>query len=175
MPFYKEIITQAEIDACQIGEEIRVLDLVIAFEILRMNVCELHTGFYSQLHKELLHHILQRGSMAEKILVSPNICAELFTVEQINDNQRYVINKLVGRRDFEGRRQEDFDCLYRQTLRKLLKLTEDVRQPYLVFFWNREPNLILFDGIEWRFHPNSPAYKSLVSFYGKFNLARNLG
>jgi len=150
-----------------------------------MNVCELHTGFYSQLHKELLHHILQRGTMARTILASPNICAELFTLAEYHENNRYIINKLVGRRDYEGHRQEDFDCLYRQSTRKLMKLIDGLANEYRIFFWGREPNLILSnatgqfgsilsDTTGWRFHPDSPAYKSLVAFYGKFSLARNL-
>jgi len=168
MPIYKEIITDVEIAMCPISESIKVLTLFEALQILKMDVKAMDASFLTGLHQELIHHMIQRGTMAEHVLISPNICAELFTIEQIRDNEHYVINKLLGRRDSEGHRNEDFDTLSRQTFRKILKLIDDLNDDYLTFFWAKEPNLIYRVNSEWRFHPKSPAYKALVDFYGRW-------
>ncbi len=167
----REIITEAELLRCPINEEIKVLDLVFALEVLRMDVYSLDKSFLTGFHKEMVNHMLQRGTMATKVLFSPNICAELFTLEQYTDNTRYIINKLVGRRDYEGYRQ-DFDDLERQTRRKILKLVETKpdNKHFLIFFWDRQPNLIRFYKDRWLFYPESPTYKIMVEFYGRHKL-----
>jgi len=166
---FNDVISDEEIFRCPIQEDVRVLDLYFALQILKMDVYALDKSFLSGLHKELVNHMLQRGTMAEKVLFTPNICAELFTLKEFETNQRYIVNKLIGRRDLDGQRIEDFDVIYRQAYRKIIKLSDERKDGFLIFFWNREPNLIReINNGRWVFYTKSPAYKALVDFYGRY-------
>ena len=174
----KEIITEAEIYSCPINEYLKVLDFSIALEILRMDVHNLDNSFLTSMHREFMNHMLQRGTMAQMILFSPNFCAELFTYEQYKIFNRYIINKLVGRYDLDGKKILDFGVLERQVNNKIYKLAGGKKDGYLLFFWDRQPNLIIPDPLNphgWKFHADSPAYKGLVDFYGKHKVIKHKG
>lgn len=174
----KEIISDAELYSCPINEHLRVLDFKIALQILRMDVHNLDNSFLTSMHREMVNHMLQRGSMATHVLFSPNFCAELFTYEQYRIFNRYIINKLVGRYDYDGLKMHDFPMIERQMSSKIYKLAGSKRDDYLIFFWDRQPNLIIPDSLNkfgWKFHSDSPAYKGLVDFYGKHKIIKHEG
>ncbi len=171
MKIYKEFISDQERTACPINESIQVLTHADALKMLHMDVWAMKESYITPMHKELLHNIFQRMSMAKNMLLTPNICAELFTLDEYTVNNRYIINKLVGRHDLNGQRIWDIEPLERQTYRKLLKLTGDYHD-YLLFFWNRLPNAIYRKEGTWRFIPESPAYKSLLEVYAKYKLLK---
>ena len=179
MPIYKQIITDEEKFLCPISEHINVVTHAEALAILKMDVFSLQKSYISFLHQELIHHAFQRKTMAKHFLLSPNIVAELFTLDEYINNKRYIVNKLVGRHDLNGQRVWDIEPLERQTYRKVLKLL-DRKKDGLIFFFNREPNVLNVrepnvsnvSTHQWSFHPDSPAYKSLLEVYGRYALKK---
>ena len=171
---FREIIGDDELYACPIDEHIRVIDFNIALQILRMDVHNLDNSFLTTMHREMVNQMLQRRTMAKQVLFTPNFCAELFSKQEYLDNSRYIVNKLIGRFDYEGRWTEDMRPLEKQVYRKILKFDDPLNKGFY-FFWDREPNLIMPDGeLGWRFASDSPAYKSLLEFYAKFKLIKSV-
>ncbi len=174
MKIFKEIISDKEIFDCPISEHVRVLDFNIALQILRMDVHNLDNSFLTGMHREFMNQALQRRTMAKHMLFTPNFCAELFTTQEYLNNNRYIVNKLIGRFNYDGQWTEDIEPLERQTYRKILKLTSDCKTDYRIFFWDRQPNAICLKDKDWIFIPSSPAYKSLLEVYAKFKLAKRI-
>lgn len=168
----REIISDDELYACPIEETIMVCDLRTAVQMLNLDAYSLRNTFLTPLHQELLQHMLQRATMSKKILLSPNLCCELFSFAEFMENQKYIVNKLVGRwgRD-DGYFKIDYDTLFRQTFRLMKKYQADEKCAWY-FFWHGNPNVLLFKNDEWYFHSKSPAYKSLLDHYARFQLVK---
>ena len=149
---------------CPIGETIVIIDKTRAWGILKSELECFETTFLNMLHAELLHNILQRNSPAEFILLTPNIVAELFSMDDAIKHRDYIARRLIGTVVEEDHLSTDRDILWRQTYRKMLKTDKVKLNNQLWFFYQRQPNWIYQDTEDWRFG-DTQIYKDLKKLY----------
>ena len=162
MPAEEELV-----QATKFNEPIKIIDINEAWNMLDVLYESLSTSYLNALHLQILHDILQRNTLATHILITPNIVAELFTLEEAQQHRDYITRRLIGTQIKNDHLVKDKDTLWRQTYRLMLKI-HNKNVPQLYFFYHGQVNSLVQDLDCWHFHTSSPLYKTLHKVFRFF-------